>query len=435
MPIKNYIKESLKYILRSPIVVRKYINEVDQLYNISPEELRKRNERRFLKIFRRLYNSSAYYAELCKVGGVFSANDIRHLEDIVKLPILTKEMIKAHGEELLTRRKRGLIKNHTSGTTGTPLTVYEDWPALWREQAYLYCYRKRCGYTYGEPLVSLRGSLPRKDISLKVHVSNTLYLSVYNINTDTAEQYDQLIIKHKPKAIEGYPSALYSLALVLKDKGLECHIPITFTSSETLFDYQHRLIEDIFHTQIFDHYGTTERTISLEEAFDHNGYFESPGYGIEEYHDGYILSTSLINEVFPLIRYRTDDRMVLKTGVTKSTEGFIPADGIQAIDGRAIAYIIGKDGTEYSDSGLTFLFKVINGVRFAQFVQTRKGETDLNIVPDNTFSDEDKRFLLHQLDEKIGLSNMDINIHLIKEEGLHKSKRGKLALVVNDIRN
>jgi len=92
--------------------------------------------------------------------------------------------------------------------------------------------------------------------------------------------YYQLIKQHHAKAIEGYPSSLYNLALVLHDKGLECHIPVAFTSSETLHDYQRMLIEKVFNTQIYDHYGTTERTIRLEESFDHDGYFEDPGYGV-----------------------------------------------------------------------------------------------------------------------------------------------------------
>ena len=117
--------------------------------------------------------------------------------------------------------------------------------------------------------MSLRGNLGKNEISLKVHISNTLFLSSYNINAYTAKKYHQLIEKHRPKAIEGYPSSLYSLALVLSDLGLECHIPLAFTSSETMHDYQKILIEKVFHTQIFDHYGTTERSIRLEESFDH----------------------------------------------------------------------------------------------------------------------------------------------------------------------
>ena len=431
--IKKYIKETLKYILRSRFFVKKYVDEIEGMYEMTPENLKKRNEERFLYIFRKAWNNSDYYADLCKSGGVKSINDIQCLEDIVKLPILTKDMLKKHGRELLTRKEKGLIKNHTSGTTGTPLTVWQDWASVWREQAYFVCYRRRCGYNYGEPMVSLRGNLSRKDISLKVHISNTLYLSSYNINAQTAETYHHLIKKHHPKAIEGYPSSLYCLALVFKDKGLECHIPVAFTSSETLFDYQRSLIEKVFHAQIYDHYGTTERTIRLEESLDHQGYYEDPGYGIEEYHDDHVISTSLINDVFPLIRYKTDDRIVLKSGVKKTKEGFVGYAGIQRVDGRAGSVIFGKDGTPYSDAALTFVFKDVPGVRFAQFVQKQKGKVLLNIVPDESYTQESEKLILAGCAKTMGLENINLQILQVEEKDLRLSKRGKLALVVNEI--
>ena len=114
---------------------------------------------------------------------------------------------------MLTEPAWKLLKNHTSGTTGTPLLVYESWPSIWWEQAYFYCYRKRCGYIYGQPIVSLRGNLEKEDTYMKIHLSNTLYLSSYNINNKTIQTYYKQIVKHKPIAIEGYPSSLYAFIL------------------------------------------------------------------------------------------------------------------------------------------------------------------------------------------------------------------------------
>ena len=427
---KKYIKESLKYLLRSSFFINKYVKEIDALYEMTPMELKKRNEKRFLEIFNKAFTSSAYYRNLCKSVGVTSIDDIKHIEDIVKLPILTKDMLKKHGKELLTCKEKGLIKNHTSGTTGTPLTVYQDWKSVWREQAYFVCYRKRCGYNYGEPMVSLRGNLGRNDISLKVHVSNTLFLSSYNINENTAETYYQMIEKHHPKAIEGYPSSLYNLALVLRDKGLECHIPVAFTSSETLHDYQRNLIEKTFHTQIYDHYGTTERTIRLEESFEHDGYFEDPGYGIEEYHDDYVITTSLINDTFPLIRYKTNDRVVLKSNtiLTHASEPMV-----KRVEGRSVSFIIGKDGTKYSDAALTFIFKETHGIRLAQFVQNEVGKIFLNVVPESNFSEKDKDEILKNIDQKIGKENIDVDFRLIDESQMQYTKKNKLALVISNL--
>lgn len=428
---KKYIKESLKYLLRSSFFINKYVEEIDALYEMTPMELKMRNEKRFLEIFNKAFTSSAYYRNLCKSVGVTSIDDIKHIEDIVKLPILTKDMLKKHGKELLTCKEKGLIKNHTSGTTGTPLTVYQDWKSVWKEQAYFVCYRKRCGYNYGEPMVSLRGNLTRDEIYLKIHVSNTLFLSSYNINSKTAETYHRLIEKHHPKAIEGYPSSLYSLALVLKDKGLECHIPVAFTSSETLFDYQRKLIEKIFHTQVYDHYGTTERTIRLEELFDHNGYFEDPGYGIEEYYDDHIISTSLINDVFPLIRYKTDDRIVLKEGINKSSQGFIDnAGGIERVVGRTDDILVCKD-----DSMVTRVDFIEEGehIKACQWIQNEKGKLEIRIAPDEGFTNKDVDFVIEETLKRCGHGNMDITTKVCSMDEMVYSKRGKFKLIVNNL--
>ena len=424
--IKKYIEESLKYLLRTRLFIHKYVDEINVMYDMTSEELKARNERRFLEIFRKAYSKSKYYRGLCLAEGIKSIEEIRYLKDIVKLPILTKDILKAHGEELLTRPKWGLIKSHTSGTTGTPLTVFQDWASVWREQAYFVCYRKRCGYNYGEPMVSLRGNLGRSEISLKIHVSNTLFLSSYNINEQMAITYYRLIEHHHAKAIEGYPSSLYNLALVLRDKGFECHIPIAFTSSETLHDYQRALIEKVFNTQIYDHYGTTERSIRLEESFNHDGYFEDPGYGIEEYHDDYVISTSLINDVFPLIRYKTDDRIVLKSDTVKTKECFI-----DYIQGRNDDCLICKDGTKIVRLG--FVTKDFDEIDKTQFVQKQKGDVEIRIVCSRTLSEEVKDKVKKNLEDRCGKGNMDVVVRQVDDNEIIYSSSLKFKYVYSEI--
>ena len=111
--IKKYIIESLKYILRSQLFVNRYVKEIEALYQMSPNELRARNEKCFLKLFNRAYDNSSFYKKLYSDAGI-KKDDIKCLEDIKKLPIITKDMIKAHAEEIRIAPKWKLIKNHTS---------------------------------------------------------------------------------------------------------------------------------------------------------------------------------------------------------------------------------------------------------------------------------------------------------------------------------
>ena len=423
--MNKYLKESIKYLLRSYPVIYPYVKEVERMYNMSHDELQGRNEREFLKIFRKAYTKSSFYHKLYTEAGI-KLEDIKCLGDISKLPVVTKDMILHQSDALLTTSKWKLLKNRTSGTTGTPLTVFEDWKSIWKEQAYFYCYRKRCGYIYGQPLVSLRGNLGKKDTMMYVHISNTLYLSSYNINEQTVGAYYKGIEKRSPQAIEGYPSSLYNLALLLKDKGLYCNIPVCFTSSENLLDFQRQLIEERFQTKIFDHYGTTERTIRISESIKHDGYFEDPGYSINEYLKDRVVSTSLINSVFPLIRYQSSDVVILKEN-TKDER--VSIDRIQGRSGNCIK---GKDGSIYNNAALTFILTYSYNIRYAQFIQKKNGKVLLNIVPEAVFSSQNLDELKQMIDLKIGLSNLELEINLIKEQDLIYTTRNKYSYIISE---
>lgn len=423
--MNKYLKESIKYLLRSYPVIYPYVKEVERMYNMSHDELQGRNERVFLKIFRKAYTKSSFYHKLYTEAGI-KLEDIKCLGDISKLPVVTKDMILYQSHALLTTSKWKLLKNRTSGTTGTPLTVFEDWKSIWKEQAYFYCYRKRCGYIYGQPLVSLRGNLGKKDTMMYVHISNTLYLSSYNINEQTVGAYYKGIEKRSPQAIEGYPSSLYNLALLLKDKGLYCNIPVCFTSSENLLDFQRQLIEERFQTKIFDHYGTTERTIRISESIKHDGYFEDPGYSINEYLKDRVVSTSLINSAFPLIRYQSSDVVILKEN-TKDER--VSIDRIQGRSGNCIK---GKDGSIYNNAALTFILTYSHNIRYAQFIQKKNGKVLLNIVPEAVFSSQNLDELKQMIDLKIGLSNLELEINLIKEQDLIYTTRNKYSYIISE---
>ncbi len=424
------IKETAKYMLRSYPVIKRYVNEVEGMYAMTPEELNSRNEKRFVELFRKAWNESPFYHKLYTEAGI-GIDDVKCLADIKKLPVITKAMIREHIDDMLLIQKRLTVKNHTSGTTGNPLWVYEDWPSIWREQAYFYCYRKRCGYDYRKDVIaSLRGHLDRKTDSMYVGVSKTLYLSSYNLSDQIVEKYHSLLLEYKPKAIEGYPSSLFSLAKMLEKVGYnDIRIPVAFTSSETLDVNMRRFIERILHTQIYDHYGNTERTIRLEEAIGHDGYYEDPGYSINEYEDGYVVTTSLINMSFPMIRYKVDDSIQLKSNVNIKN---VTDATVLGISGRSADCIVGKDGTRFNGAALTYFAKAIPNIQVVQLIQQKVGAMEVCIVPENCFSEADKLEIRNVVDNILGLDNIDYSVKIITTEELRVANNGKMSLIVSD---
>ena len=68
--MNKYLKESVKYLLRSYPVIYPYIKEIERMYNMSHDELQERNERVFLNIFRKAYTKSSFYHKLYTEAGI-----------------------------------------------------------------------------------------------------------------------------------------------------------------------------------------------------------------------------------------------------------------------------------------------------------------------------------------------------------------------------
>jgi phenylacetate-CoA ligase len=423
--MNTYVSETIKYALRSPLMIFPLVKQVEYLYSLPEEELYRHNERRFLKIFRHAITRSKFYRNLYQENKI-TIHDITSIKDISKLPVVDKKMINETPKQLLTVPFFGVWEAHTSGTTGAPLTVYEDYFSVLREQAYNYVFRNRRGFKDGERLVSLRGHLSRDLLKLFVHISNTLYLSSYQINKKTIKTYYREISAFKPTAIQGYPSSLYNMCLLFKEMNMKLSVPLCFTSSETLFDFQKKLIKETLNTQIYDYYGNTERTISLGECIDHDGYFCQPGYSINEFNADCIITTSLINTSFPLIRYKVDDIVSLNSAPHRNHS---ESNIVDSINGRVEDIIIAKDGSLIGR--LNFLFKGVENIQLAQIIQKEKGKIIINIVPEKIFPESERKKLLTNIDQRIGLDNINVNLFLIDNSKIIYTQRNKFRQIIS----
>lgn len=330
----------INYFGKNNLITSQEIRKIDRLYSMSDDELLGAYEKRFLQLFHHAIKHTPFYRKLYLKNGI-GPNDIRHLEDIVKLPIIDREMIRDHVDEIYTGWKKWKVKGYTSGTTGTPLTVLRTYDDIAKEQAFIRHYRQTKGFKLGEPLLSMRGVLGKSVDYEYSKPANTLYISSSNINEHTIEKYYSLIKQFAPKAVEAFPSYLHKLCVELERKGLDLTIPTSFTSSETLYSWQKEKIENTLNTKLFDWYGVAERTIVLAND-NHGSYHNLRGYGISEFHHSHVITTGLINTHFPLIRYRIKD--IINVNDNSFLKNIISPD-IISIEGRASENIDLKDGS------------------------------------------------------------------------------------------
>lgn len=91
--------------------------------------------KRLVQLIQHCYNNVPYYSELFKKNNL-SCSDINSVEDLQKIPILTKDLVRANYDKLISTdaKKRNMKIQSSGGSTGRPLkfiTDIECWNAQW----------------------------------------------------------------------------------------------------------------------------------------------------------------------------------------------------------------------------------------------------------------------------------------------------------------
>jgi phenylacetate-CoA ligase len=301
--------------LRPDPFYRAFRRELRRFDGLSTEEIRREQLRRLQRLVRMAYEETDFYRETYRAARVHP-KDLRELSDLAILPVIDKEVVREHGTRLLRRGAdpRRLESISTSGTTGSPLTLFIDEAAAARERAAIHHLWSKVGYQPSAGRVELRGIFEGSERVL--HLPNELVLRV-NINRLEAPDLDPLIeaINACPyRFLHGYPHALERFARLLELEGRQQALRqphAILLGSEQVLDTQLAQIKRAFPgVPVLAHYGLAERVALGAWVDERRDYHFLPAYSLVEVDDmNRLVGTSLINEVMPLIRYRTTDVM------------------------------------------------------------------------------------------------------------------------------
>lgn len=350
------------------------------------------------------------------------------------IPKLTKKIILERPADFLSQAPehnvKQLLKLNTSGSSGTPLTLFATHEA--RQINYMYYQRAlnefRCSYrskstTFaGRILYKKLGNSPaRYD-----YFNRTQYLSSYFISLDTIDNYIFALNKWQPEFIDAYPSALLEICTLARQKNLFLNFSpkVVLTSSETLTSEARVAIESFFAAPVLDHYGCTEMAIS---AFSAGGkYFAHAHYSVIELEPAFdnlysVITSGLLNFAMPLLRYEIGDL------VSKS---FADSNYVfDSIEGRADDVIVTPEGTRIGR--MDPVFKGIKGIEMAQIIQENISEIVVLIVLNKEQAKDFNSILLIENIKTRTSSSIQIKIHYV--DTITKEKNGKFKSVISKI--
>lgn len=412
------------------------------------QRMREWQDERLRAIVRHAGEHVPYYRELFARHGI-DPQRFSGVDDLDKIPILTRATLKSRQQDLKSRHPgdRKLLEGHTSGTTGSPLSVsyggdvvtmnYAVMDRQYRwAQARMERHGDRIAVVRGNVIVPLSQQRPpfwRHNRSL-----NQLLLSSFHLTPANLTSYFAALREFRPTVIDGYPSSLYVLAKVLLNRGERLPMKVAITSSETLYDFQREAIEAAFECRVFDYYAAAERVIFAVECERHSGHHLCEEYGITQIVDendqllpagqeGFMVGTSLHNTGMPMLRYRTTDRTAIKIQGCACGR---PLPLMEDVTTKAEDLLRLRDGRLIPPSVLTHPFKPLDSIEASQLVQTELDRLLVRLIPRPEYSEKDAQHLVRELKARLG-EDMRIDIELV--DAMPRTARGKFKWVVSQV--
>ena len=365
-----------------------------------------------------------FYARRFAEAG--AGTSIRTLEDLRKLPVLTKHDIRAHGPDLMARGAAGqrLLEFRTGGSTGVPLILFISEEISHQRNAAARRSNLWSGWKVGEPVGAVWGNphLPR---SIKDHLRRDLldpviYLDTMALSPASVRAFALEWRRERPTLLFGHAHSLYLLARTVAELGIDDIRPrAVLSTSMMLLAQERQVIETVFGLRVFDRYGCEEAGLIGCECERHQGMHINADHLIVEFlredgepaaagETGFVVVTDLINDVMPLIRYRVEDMAAPIAELCGCGRGLPLMDRVA---GRLADFLVRRDGTRVAGVSLieNTLTKV-PGIEQMQIVQEALDHIVVRMIPEARAAGDSRPALQHYFAATFPGARVDIDL-------------------------
>ncbi len=430
-------------------VYRTALGEFAERDGYSEERWREHQDAALKSLLRHAVTRVPFYREL-HAAGRYPVEEVRSVADLPVLPAISKWEVYERPEAFLAEgvRRERLLAETTSGTTGTPLTLYvsretnQRWYAAttrrmlqWQGVA-----EGLAHATFGaRPAVPLERERP--PYWRYNPVGKQLYVPVQHLTRTKLDAVLDALRRYRVRYLYGYGSSLGVLARHALETGRDdLHLDAAFSNAEPFFPRQRERVERAFRCRTADTYAASEKTFACFEY--ERTLYASPDIGVleilrDDEHDnggsrvadpgevGEVCGTGLLNWDFVLIRYRQGDRAAL--GPAPKT-GPVRMPVVERIDGRNEDALITPEGREVRWAGI--VFKTDMRILEAQVAQVTPQIVEARVVPAEGYRDrEDGHLIRDELSRRLGPS-MHVRVRCVPE--IPRLANGKFRTVLRE---
>ena len=440
-PILNMIGavgNQFGYGLRYGKSFSKVYEELRKTEFFSEEELDNIVKEKLIEQIKYAYKYVPYYREN------YNENDVKtmdSLSDIERFPFIDKEIVKSNEDQFISDKfkKSELIQKKTSGSTGMSLAIYMNKDTTLKAWAFVVHIWERIGFTSKSSRILMREIEDKnKGICYFDGLKNELRIDISNMTPENMEIYCKAIERYKPDYIHGYPSATLQLCKFIEKRGIKHQFKGVLPSSEGMSKEEGNYIKRVLNCPCLSFYGHTERLVMAGQCECSECYHVEPLYGYcelidkngevirEEGKTGEIVATGFCNTGMPLIRYKTGD--LAEWSLKKCSCGR-NYKLLKKLEGRTTEYLVDCNNNKISLTAFRYSFYEQH-VNSFQFYQDEPGKVFVRIIPEEDFTELDKRNILKTLEEDC---DSQIEFCIEKVKSISKKKSGKRELIIQKL--
>lgn len=365
--------------------------------------------------------------------------------DLGGIPLLDKDAVRADPCAFLREDMRPWrpMVLHTSGSTGTPLANH--WTVReWRNSRALREVRSAgwAGVSYARPRATFSGRFVEPDPQSRgpFHrvnaVQRQVYFSAFHLSAATAHLYVEALRRNRVEWLTGYAVSFYLLASFILDQGIPVPpLKAVVTTSEKVTPRMREVMERAYGCRVFEEYSSVENAVFASEC-ERGRLHVSPDAGIVEIlrpdgtpcepgEAGEVVTTCLLRQYQPLIRYRLGD-LAAADGEPCPCGRAMPV--LREVVGRLEDVVVGPDGRQLVRFHGIFLD--IPEVREGQVVQESLELIRVNVVAEPGFSAAHREAIERRVRERLGPVRVEVDV----VGSIPRTAAGKFKAVVSRLR-
>jgi phenylacetate-CoA ligase len=413
---------------------------------LSAVEIASLQDERLRSLIAHVYETVPYYRTLMR-GLRITPADIQGAGDLPKLPILTKEQVRANFDQLQSAAvpSSRRILRHTSGTTGKSLAFYSSAESIAFQWAIWWRHRSRFGLYPGDLHANFTGKLvvpaaqQRPPFWRWNWPARQALINMQHVTPGYAPAIVSFLSRRPFVFYSGYPSIIHALAVTAGALGLSLASKprVIATGAEPMHEFQRRDIAAFTGAILTDQWGFSEGAGNASQC-EHFRYHEDSEFGIIECVDpeplpdgrvgGRLVCTGFADHAFPFLRYEVGDSAVWEPPTFRCPCGR-QSRVLASIDGRNEDYVLTTEG--HRIARFDYIFKETEHVKECQVVQAAPGEVTLRIVRRPEYDKADERLLLSEMARWISPS---LIVHFEYVSEIERGPNGKFRAVKSLLR-